>query len=59
MSLAMFIRLVKSSEEVDCDRNLKLDGDHIDVLVLQTNVTVLKVKAKVRVWNFRSQLEHR
>ena len=59
MSLDMFIRLVKTSEEVDCDMDLKLDGDLIDVLELQTNVKVLKVNVKVRVWNIGSQLEHR
>ena len=42
MSLDMFIRLVKTIEEVDCDMDLKLDGDNIEVLGLQTNVTVLK-----------------
>ena len=45
----MFIRLVNTSEEVDCDMNLKLDGDLIEVLGLQTNVTFLKVNDKVRV----------
>ena len=55
----MHIRLVKTSEEVDCDMDLKLDGDLIDVLGLQTNVTVLKVKVKVRVRNIGSQLKHR
>ena len=60
MSLDIFIRLVKTSEEVDCDMDLKLDGDLIDVLGLQTNnVTVLKVKVKARVWMIGSQLEHR
>ena len=59
MSLDMFIRLVKTSEEVDCDMDLKLDGDLIDVLGLQTNVTILKVNVKVRVWNIGGQLEHR
>ena len=59
MSLDMFIKLVKTSEEVDCDMDLKLDGDLIDVLGLQTNVTVLKVNVKVRVWNIGSHLEHR
>ena len=39
--------------------DLKLDGDLIDVLGLQTNVTVHKVNVKVRVWNIGSQLEHR
>ena len=55
----MIIRLVKTSEEVDCDRDLKLDGDLIEVLGLQTNVQSSKVKVKVRVWNIGSQLEHR
>ena len=59
MSLDMFIRLVKTSEEVDCDMDLKLDGDLSEVLGLQTNITVIKVKVKVRVWNFGGQLEHR
>ena len=59
MSLDMFIRLVKTSEEVDCDMDLKLDGDLSDVLGVQTNVTVIKVNVKVRVWNIGSQLEHR
>ena len=51
MSLKVYIRIVHTSEEVDCDMDLKLDGDLIDVLGLQTNVTVLKVNMKVRVWN--------
>ena len=38
---------------------MKLDGVLIKLLGLQTNLTVLKVKVKVRVWNFGSQLEHR
>ena len=59
MSLDMFIRLVKTSEEIDSDMDLKLDGDLIEVLGLQTNVTVLKVKVKARVLNIGSQLEHR
>ena len=59
MSLDMFIRLVKTSEEVDCDMDLKLDGDLIEVLGLQTNVTDLKDKVKARVLNIGSQLEHR
>ena len=59
MSLDMFIRLVKTSEEDDCDMDLKLEGDLIEVLGLQTNVTVLKVKVKARVLNIVSQLEHR
>ena len=42
MSLESFIRIVKTSDKVDCDMVLKLDGDLIEVLGLQTNVTVLK-----------------
>ena len=49
------IRLVQTSDTVDCDMDLKLDGDHSEVLGLQTNVTVLlKVKVKAEVWNFGS-----
>ena len=59
MSLKLFIRLRQTSDTVDCDMDLKLDGDLIEVLGLQTNFTVLKVKVKVRVWNIGSQLEHR
>ena len=44
---------------MECDKDLKLDDDLSEVLVLQTNATVLKVKVKVRVWNFGGQLEHR
>ena len=58
MSLKLCIRLVQTSDTVDCDMDLKLDGDHIEVLALQTNVTVLKVKVKARVWNIGSQLKH-
>ena len=46
MSLDMFIRLVINSEEVNCDRDLKLDGNLSDVLGVQTNVTDLKVNVK-------------
>ena len=49
---------MQTSEEVDCDVDLKLDSDLIDVLGLQTNVTVLKVYMKVRDWKIGSQLEH-
>ena len=57
MSLDMFKRLVKTCNKVKCDMDLKLDGDLIEVIGLQTNVTILKVK--VRVWNYGGQLEHR
>ena len=46
MTLDMFIRLAKTSEEVDCDMDLKLDGDLIEVLGLQTNVTDLKSQSE-------------
>ena len=59
MSRKVFNRLVQTSDTVECDRVLKLDGNLSEVLVLQTNVTVLKVKVKVRVWNYGGQLEHR
>ena len=59
MSCKVFNRLVQTSYTVECDRDLKLDGDLSEELGLQTNVTVLKVKVKVRVWNIGSQLEHR
>ena len=59
MSLDMFIRLVKTSEEVDCDMDLKMDGDLIEVLGLQTNVTVFKVKVNARVLIIGSQFELR
>ena len=37
---------MKTSEEVDCDMDLKLDGDLIEVLGLQSNVTVLKSQSE-------------
>ena len=49
MSLKLFIRLVQTSDTVDCDMDLKYENNLIEVLGLQTNVTVLKVKVKVRV----------
>ena len=59
MSLKLFKRLAQTCDTVECDRDLQLYGDHIEVLGLQTNVTVLKVKVKARVWNIGSQLKHR
>ena len=47
MCLELLYRLVQTSKEVDCDIDLKCDGDLIDVLGLQTNDTVLKVNVKV------------
>ena len=60
MFFKLCARLVQTSDTVDCDMDLKLDGDHSEVLGLQTNVTVLlKVKVKARVWNIGSKLKHR
>ena len=59
ISLILFIRLVLTIYTVEPVKGMKLHGDHIEVLGLQTNVTFLKVKVKVRVCNFGSQLEHR
>ena len=53
MSLDMFIRLAKTSEEVYCDKDLKLDGDLIDVLGLQRNVTVLKSQCESQSLEYR------
>ena len=49
MSLKVFNRFVQTSDTVECDRDMKLDGDLSEVLGLQTNVAVLKVKVRVRV----------
>ena len=59
ISLSKFVRLVLTIYTVESVAGMKLHGDHIAVLGLQTNVTFLKVKVKVRVWNFGGQLEHR
>ena len=59
MSLKVFIRLVQTSDTVDSDWDLKLDGDINKVIELQTNVTVLNVKVNVRVRMFGGQLELR
>ena len=49
MSCIVFYRLVKATGTVECDRDLKLDGDLSEVLGLQTYVALFKVKVKVRV----------
>ena len=59
ISLRVFVRLVLTSCTVESVAVMKLHGDHIEVLGFQTNVTYLKFKVKVRVWNFRGKLEHR
>ena len=57
--LRVFVRLVLASYTVESVAGMKLHGHHIEVLGLQTNVTFLKVKVKIRVWSFGGQLEHR
>ena len=59
MSLKLYTILVQTSDTVDCHLDLKLDGDHSEVLGLQTSVTFIKVTVKARVWNIGSQLKHR
>ena len=58
ISFRVFVRLVLTSCTVESDAGMKLHGDLIEVLGLQTNVTVLKVIVRVRVWNNEAQLEH-
>ena len=57
--LRLLVKLVLTICTVESVAGMKLNGNHIEVLGLQTNVTFHKVKVKVRVWNFRGQLEHR
>ena len=53
MSLESVIRIVKTSDKVDCDLDLKLDGDLIEVLGLKTNVTVLKSQCESQSLEYR------
>ena len=53
ISLDMIVRPLKSSKEVNCDLDLKMDGDLIDVLELQTNVTVLKSQCENQSLDYR------
>ena len=46
MSFKVYFRIVHTSDKVDCDMDLKLDDDLIEVLVLQSNVTVLKSQSE-------------
>ena len=55
----MFVKLVLNIYKVESVAGMKLHEGHIEVLGLQTNVTFLKVKVKVRGWNFGGKLEHR
>ena len=57
ISLKVFVRLLHTFYTVESVAAMKLHGDHIEVLGLQTNVLFLKVKVKVRVWYFGGQLE--
>ena len=59
ISIILIIRLVLTIYTVESIAGMKLHGDHIEVLGFQTNVTFLKVKVKVRVWNFGGQIENR
>ena len=52
ISLRVFVRLVFTINTVESVAGMKLHEDHIEVVGLQTNVTFLKIKVKVRVWNF-------
>ena len=54
-SLRMFVRLVLTIWTVESVADMKLHGDHIEVLGLLTYVTFLNF----RVWNFGGRLEHR
>ena len=62
MSLKVLIRCVYISDTAECDRDLKLDGDLIEVIGLQTYFTVLNVKWKSEsvIWNGKSNtaLDH-
>ena len=58
ISLRVFVRLALTNYTVESVAGMKLHGDHIEVLGLQTNVTFLKVKVKVRVWNFGGKIKH-
>ena len=53
MSLKVFNRLVHFSDTVECDRDLKLDGDLSEVFGLQINVTVLTSKSESQSLDFR------
>ena len=44
---------MQTSDTVDCDMGLMLDGDLIEVLELKTNVTVLKSQSKSQSMEFR------
>ena len=57
--LRAYVGLALASCIMTSVAGMKLRRDHIEVLRLQTNVTFLKVKVKVKVWNFKSQFEHR
>ena len=53
----MYNRIVYTSDKVDCDIDLKLDGDLIIVLGLQSNVTVLKSQSESQSLEFRKSTQ--
>ena len=57
MSFRVYIRILHTSDKVDCDMDLKLDDDLIEVLVLQSNVTVLKSQSESQSLEFRKSTQ--
>ena len=57
MSFKVYIRIVHTSDIVDCDMDMKFDDDLIEVLVLQTIVTVLKSQSESQSLEFRKSTQ--
>ena len=57
MSFKVYIRIVHTSDKVDCDMDLKLDGDLIEVLGLHLNDTVLKSQSESKSLEFRKSTQ--
>ena len=57
MSFKVYIRIVHTSDKVDCDMDLKLDGDLIEVLGLQSNDTVLKSQSESQSLEYRKSTQ--
>ena len=57
MSFRVYIRILHTSDKVDCDMDLKLDDDLIEILVLQSNVTVLKSQSESQSLEFRKSTQ--
>ena len=59
MSIKVYNRIVYTSDKVDCDMDLKLDGDGdlVEVLGLQSNVTVLKSQSERQSLEFRKSTQ--